>query len=212
MKNTVIFDVRGECQCACVGNVFESNTNTINFAFESNDYNEAKYEIMVGESSTFCDLSVENGVAVGVFDWAAIFDVDNPPKTCQIRYVDGDKVGTWFTWSLTTTTVPVGMIEAGFRTLRVDKTGNTSFEIKFVASELKPVSTANPDDFTVSDDGEISLKTVTGINATKNADDQITSVEFVYEDETAEMYSCTYNDDGDLTKFGDIVIDWSNDA
>lgn len=207
MKNIVIFDVRGEYFCACVANIFERGNNTIVLTFEADSYANPKYEIMVGETSTLHDLTVSNGLASGVFNWAAIFGVDNPPAYCQIRYVDGDKVGTWFEWSLSTT-VPAGMIEAGFRTLRVDKTGNTSFEIIFVASELIPISTANPEDFDVDENGEISLKNVTDINVTKNTDDQITSVEIVYEDETAENYKCKYDSDGNLISFGDINVNW----
>lgn len=207
MKNIVIFDVRGECSCACVTNIYERGVNTIVLTFEADSYANPKFEIMVGESSTLHDLSVENDVAYGVFDWKSVFSVDNPPSSCQIRYVDGDKVGTWFKWSLTTTTVPIGMIESGFRTLRVFKTSITNFEIQFVSSALVPISAANPDDFDV-DDGEISLKNVTDINVKKNSDDQITSVEIVYEDEIAETYVCKYNTDGDLISFGDIAVNW----
>ena len=206
MKNIVIFDVRGESSCACVTNIYERGVNTIVLAFEADIYKNPKYEIMVGESSTLHDLSVENDVAFGLFDWWEIFNVENPPSSCQIRYVDGDKVGNWFKWSLTTTTVPDGMIEAGFRTLRVFKTSITNFEIQFVSSALVPISAANPDDFEV-DDGEISLKNVTDINVKENTNNQITSVEIVYEDETAEIYECKYNADGDLISFGDINVD-----
>ena len=207
MKNIVIFDVRGESSCACVTNIYERGVNTIVLAFEADSYKNPKFEIMVGESSTLHDLSVENDVAFGLFDWREIFNVENPPSSCQIRYVDGDKVGKWFNWSLTTTTVPDGMIEAGFRTLRVFKTSITNFEIQFVSSALVPISAANPDDFDV-DDGEISLKNVTDINVKENTNNQITSVEIVYEDETAETYECKYNSDGDLISFGDINVNW----
>lgn len=207
MKNTVIFDVRGESLCTCVSNIYERGNNTIILTFESDSYNDPKFEIENGGSSTFYDLSVENGVAIGEFNWREIFDVDNPPPYCFIRYVDGEKVGTWFTWALSNATVPDGMIASGFRTLRVFKTTSTNFEIKFMPSELLPVSAANPDDFDV-DDGEISLKNVTDINVTKNSDDQVTSVEIVYEDETAETYECKYNADGDLISFGDISVNW----
>ena len=207
MKNIVIFDVHGY-SCACVANIYESGVNSIILTFESDSYIEPKFEIMLPTGdSALCDLTVLNGVAVGVFNWHEIFGVDNPPAYCKIRYVDGDKLGTWFEWKLSTTTVPDGMIEAGFRTLRVFKTSITNFEIQFVSSALVPISAANPDDFDV-DDGEISLKNVTDINVKENTNNQITSVEIVYEDETDETYECKYNADGDLISFGDISVNW----
>ena len=230
MKNIIIFDVHSYYSCACVANIYENGVNSIILTFESDSYIEPKFEIMLPTGdSALCDLTVLNDVAVGEFNWHEIFGVDNPPAYCKIRYVDGDKLGTWFEWKLSTTTVPDGMIEAGFRTLRVYKTSSTSFEIKFVASELIPIGTANPDDFDVSDDGVLSLKENTEkldrLEAAKNTDNKVSEIKFVYvyekddgtletnEDgttkETTLTYNCTYNSDGDLISFGDIKIDWS---
>ena len=211
MKNIVIFDVRGESICACVANIFENQINTINLTFEAETFENPKIEILTQSGSTFYDLSVKNGVAVGEFPWNEIFGDTSTATTCRMRYVDGEKVGTWFIWSLSKTTVPAGMIEAGYRTLKVSKRiylGNTVFDINWVASELKQVSGANPSDFSVSDDGEISLKKVESVTAAKNDNDQVTLIGINYDDGTSSINQCVYNADGDLVKFGDIDINW----
>ena len=211
MKNIVIFDVRGESICACVANIFENQSNTINLTFEAETFKNPKIEILTQSGSTFYDLSVENGVAVGEFPWNDIFGDTSTTTTCRMRYVDGEKVGTWFIWSLSKTTVPAGMIESGYRTLKVSKRmylGNTVFDINWVASELKQVSGANPSQFNVSDDGEISLKEVENVTAKKNENDQIILIGINYTDGTSSINQCVYNADGDLVQFGDIEISW----
>ena len=212
MKNIVIFDVRGESICACVANIFENQINTINLTFEAETFKNPKIEILTQSGSTFYDLSVENGVAVGEFPWNEIFGDTSTTATCQMRYVDGEKVGIWFIWSLSKTTVPAGMIESGYRTLKVSKRmylGNTVFDINWVASELKQVSGANPSQFNVSDDGEISLKEVENVTAKKNENDQIILIGINYTDGTSSINQCVYNSDGNLISFGDIDINWS---
>ena len=211
MKNIVIFDVRGESICACVANIFENQINTINLTFEAETFENPKIEILTQSGSTFYDLSVENGVAVGEFPWNEIFGDTSTTATCQMRYVDGEKVGIWFIWSLSKTSVPAGMIESGYRTLKVSKRmylGNTVFDINWVASELKQVSGANPSQFNVSDDGEISLKEVENVTAKKNENDQIILIGINYTDGTSSINQCVYNADGDLVQFGDIDINW----
>ena len=212
MKNIVIFDVRGESICACVANIFENHSNTINLTFEAETFENPKIEILTQSGSTFYDLSVENGVAVGEFPWNEIFGDTSTTTTCRMRYVDGEKVGTWFIWSLPKTTVPAGMIESGYRTLKVSKRiylGNTVFDINWVASELKQVSGANPSQFNVSDDGEISLKEVENVTAKKNENDQIILIGINYTDGTSSINQCVYDSDGNLISFGDIDINWS---
>ena len=212
MKNIVIFDVRGESICACVANIFENQSNTINLTFEAETFKNPKIEILTQSGSTFYDLSVENGVAVGEFPWNDIFGDTSTTTTCRMRYVDGEKVGTWFIWSLSKTTVPAGMIESGYRTLKVSKRiylGNTVFDINWVASELKQVSGANPSQFNVSDDGEISLKEVENVTAKKNENDQIILIGINYTDGTSSINQCVYDSDGNLISFGDIDINWS---
>ena len=211
MRNSVVFDVCGESICACVANIFENQSNTINLTFEAETFKNPKIEILTQSGSTFYDLSVENGVAVGEFPWNDIFGDTSTTTTCRMRYVDGEKVGTWFIWSLSKTTVPAGMIESGYRTLKVSKRmylGNTVFDINWVASELKQVSGANPSQFNVSDDGEISLKEVESITAKKNENDQIILIGINYTDGTSSINQCVYNADGDLVQFGDIDINW----
>ena len=211
MKNIVIFDVRGESICACVANIFENQINTINLTFEAETFENPKIEILTQSGSTFYDLSVKNGVAVGEFPWNEIFGDTSTATTCQMRYVDGEKVGTWFIWSAPKTTVPTGMIAAGYRTLKVSKRiylGNTVFDINWVASELKQVSGANPSQFNVSDDGEISLKEVESVTAKKNENDQVTLIGINYTDGTSSINQCLYDSDGNLISFGDIDINW----
>ena len=212
MKNIVIFDVRGECSCACVANIFENQSNTINLTFEAETFENPKIEVLTQSESTFYNLSVENGVAVGEFPWNDIFGDTSTTTTCRMRYVDGEKVGTWFIWSLSKTSVPAGMIEAGYRTLKVSKRiylGNTVFDINWVASELKQVNGVNPSQFNVSDDGEISLKEVENVTAKKNENDQVILIGINYTDGTSSINQCVYDSDGNLISFGDIDIIWS---
>ena len=203
MKNIVIFDVRDNSSCVCVANIFVKNDNTINLAFEAAAYENPKIEVSVNDVSTFYNLTVSNGVATIVFPYYRIFTDDI--TTCKIRYVDGEKVGTWFTLFLSGAPT-----DPGYRTLKVLKDTNTTFTIKWVASELKQVSVANPSQFNVSDDGEISLKEVKveSVTAAKNDKDQVTLIGINYDDGTSSINQCVYNADGDLVQFGDIEINW----
>ena len=87
--------------------------------------------------------------------------------------------------------------------------GNTVFDINWVASELKQVRGANPSQFNVSDDGEISLKEVENVTAKKNENDQIILIGINYTDGTSSINQCVYDSDGNLISFGDIDINWS---
>ena len=203
MKNIIVFDVRGECWCVCVANILETGVNNIILTFEADAYSNPKFEIKssTGESKLY-SLTVVSGVATGEFNWNEILQSEN--SYCQMHYVDNDKIGKWFNWQLPTTTT--GGID--YKSLRVYKENNTTFLIKFIASQLTPVSSANPNDFDVDENGVVSLKNVSSINVVKNSNKKIGSIEFIYENGTSETCNCTYNSGGDLTAFGSITIDW----
>lgn len=202
MKNIIVFDVRGECSCACVANILENDANNIILTFEDDSYSNPKFEIKssTGESTLY-NLTVVNGMATGEFNWGEILQSEN--SYCQMRYADNDKIGKWFNWQLSTTTTGID-----YKSLRVYKENDTTFSIKFIASQLTPVNSADPNDFDVDENGVMSLKSVSSINAVKNSNKKIGSIEFIYENGTSETCNCTYNSDGDLTTFGSITIDW----
>lgn len=211
MKNIVTFDVRGNCACAFMGNIFDGTTNDVDLIFEADTFENPKIEILPkdAESSTFQNLTVENGVAVGKFP-LYIFYMDDAPLSCQIRYADGDKLGTWFTW--VNFNILAGLLETGSRTLRVYKSldinKNATFSLKWVMSKQTPVETADPNSFDVNSNGELSLKTPINVSVTTSSDDQITNVDFEYKDNEHKSFAVEWNTDGKITKFGHLPITW----
>lgn len=202
MRNIIRIDVFGVCSCALVANINDW-TNSIQIMFENDAFNNPTVEILVGETTTTYDLEVVNGVAVFNFP----FSIFTTTTRCKFRYVDGDKIGSWFTMI----NIDGGSIPFT-KTLKVIRLSEYDFRVLLFNLYETPVTSYNPDDFTISDDGELSLTdgaTVTQIIATDKGG-RVTNVKLKYSNDTESSNDCKYDDDtGKLIKFGDLPIDWS---
>ena len=202
MRNIIKIDVFGVCSCALVANINDW-TNSIQIMFENDAFNNPTIEILNGETTTTYDLDVVNGVAVYDFPLSNF----TKPNRYQFRYVDGDKIGSWFTMiNIDTVTILFT------KTLKVIRLSEHDFRTVWVNLYETPVTSYDPEDFTVSDDGELSLKdnaNVSRIIATDKGG-KVINVTLKYDNDTQSSNDCTYdNDTGKLIKFGSLEIDWS---
>lgn len=193
MRNIINFDVRGDCTCACVCNIHDGG-EIIRLIFEADTYNAPRVELSLNDSSgetTTVDLEVVNGRAVYDLNY-----LDFTADTIRtVRYVDGEKIGTWLRFGKKQDgTIPLN------RTMKVTKILDYAFEISFVSG------TGFSDDFEV-DDGEIKLKSAVGIEVSKS-DGKVSNVTILYDDNTRSSNNCTYDTNGNLTKFGNLPITW----
>lgn len=218
MKNTVMIDVHGQCTCNCVSNVYDyiSENIRITFAADSYDSPQIEVEFEVGGDIETHDLEIENGLAVYDFP---LTNFDKSPFI-NFRYLDGEKVGTWFTLRCTQGgTVPNN------HTLRVFKSGDTNFIANYVVIyDFSSAMTYNDEDFIIKElsattsaavksepvsvKNELSIKDVKSIIVQATAAGVPTDIGFIYEDNTGKNYEVAFNADGKLAKFGDITIDW----
>ena len=215
MRNIVTFDVRGECNCVFVSNVFDWSSENIILTFEADSYTSPKIEVEfgVGGNIETHDLTVENGLAIYDFP---LTNFDKSPFI-YIRYLDGEKVGTWFRFNCTQGgTIPNN------HTCKVLKNGETIFNVYYVVIyNISSNMTYNKDDFiiknittttdtetteTAGDTSELSIKDVKSIIVQTTTAGTITDVGFVYEDNTGKNYEVAFNADGKLAKFGDITF------
>lgn len=202
MQNIINFDVRGDYTCSCMCAI-HNKSESIDLFFEADSYNTPQLEIsIIGETktTTVYDLEVVNGFAVYNFDHR-MFSTD---QTVSIKYIDGLKSGTEFYFRKSYETY-------GYHTtMRVDKISDIEFKINIVRDY-------KVDDF--SDDfeevnGELKLRSPIEINVTKQ-NDKVINVRIVYKKPTEtepgdeKSYNCTYNADGNLTRFGDLPIVWN---
>ena len=192
MRNIVKFDVTGRCKCACVANIACSE-HSIVLIYEANEFIAPKVLLDIGKT---LDLTVKNGVATCELPYDELDGCTN----FQTRFIDGDKIGKWFSWEKPET------IETNFETFV-----NVAYEdnmFKITIKRRTATVTEYSNDFTVTDDGKLQLKKATEINVTKNADDVITNVTIKYDDESQSSNNCAYDSGGNLIKFGDLNINW----
>lgn len=207
MRNLITIDVFGECACACVANIYDAS-NVILIVFENRSYTAPKIEISYNDTTTVYDLEIVNGFATFTFPFTEIFSTTTE---CEFRFVDGEKVGRWFTiWNLYGAVVPAK------KTLKVARAYEYAFSCGYhaIAPET-PVTAYDPDDFEIDEDGELSLKDPEESAAVEKiiATDKggiITNIRVQYSDKTESSNDCKYDEDtGKLIKFGDLPIDWS---
>lgn len=204
MRNLITIDVFGECACACVANIYDAS-NVILIVFENRSYTAPKIELSYNDTTTVYDLEIVNGFATFTFPFAEIF---SKTTECDFRFVDGEKVGRWFTiWNLYGAVVPAK------KTLKVARAYEYAFSCGYhaIAPET-PVTAYDPDDFEINEDGELSTidpPTVLRIAVTDTRG-LITNIRVRYSDDTESSNDCIYDEDtGKLIKFGDLPIDWS---
>lgn len=206
MQNIINFDVRENCVCSCVCNI-HNDSETINLFFEADEYDSPQVEIsIIGKTTTTAvyDLEVVNGYAVYNLDHT----IFTTAERISIKYIDGSKAGTLFYFSKTAQTYSTS------RTMRVNKVSDDTFKIEFIARYKRQVNNVSSDDFEIDDGGELKLKSPIEIKATKT-NDVVSNVTLIYkkatETEVADQksYNCTYDADGNLTKFGDLPITWN---
>ena len=201
MQNIINFDVRSDYTCSCVANIF-NGAETINLFFEADEYIAPQLEVttttLKTTTTTVYDLEVINGFAVFNLDHTTFI-------SCQIKYIDGTKSGTTFYFLKSGTTYSTNT------TMKVVKSADDRFDIDFI---VKYQSNSFSDDFEIDENGELSIKSPIEINVTKQ-DDEIINVRIVYKKPTEtepgdeKSYNCTYNADGNLTRFGDLPIVWN---
>lgn len=207
MQNIINFDVRENCVCSCLCNI-HNDSETINLFFEADEYNNPQLEISIinGTVTTtdVYDLEVVNGYAV--------YDLDHTIFTTaeriSIKYIDGLKISTLVYFSKTAQTYSKS------RTMRVNKVSDDTFKIEFIARRKSQVNDFSYDDFEVDENGELTVKSPTEIKVTKT-NNVISNVTLIYKKTTTttdadqKSYNCTYDTNGNLTKFGDLPITWS---
>ena len=204
MRNVVSFDVRGVCNCACVMNVLDGS-DSINLIFEIGDYDDPQIEIVAGDTTTTTALTVENGVAHFTLK-LSLFDRNQIVKT---RFVDGEKIGKQFTWKTQSIFgIPDGYVQSG-QTLRVIRETTDLFKLELYAVNDKPATSYDANSFTVTDTGELTLKTPHEITVETNSDDFVTGINFNYGDDEIKSFSVSWNDKNKISKFGNIPITWS---
>lgn len=203
MRNVVTFDVRGVCNCACLMNVLDGSNN-INLIFEVGEYDDPQIEIIAGETTTTTALTVENGVATFELK-LSLFDGNEIVKT---RFIDGEKIGKQYTWKTQYFVgIPDGYVKSG-QTLRVIRETDDLFKLEMYAVNDKPATSYNANSFTVTDTGELTLKTPHEITVETNNDDFVTGINFDYGDDEINSFSVSWNDKNKISKFGDIPITW----
>ena len=202
MRNVVTFDVRDVFDCACVMNVLDGTTNTIEILFEDDETANPQIELTVGETTTTTPLFFQNGVAK--YDLDISLFIEN--TEIYTRYIDGDKIGTSIEWYI------IGKIPADGipddKTIRVRKLYNDRYWLQIVTKNDKPADTYSPDDFDITETGELKLKTPINVSVTTNSDDQVTNVDFEYKDNEHKSFYVEWNTDGKITKFGNLPIKW----
>ena len=203
MRNVVSFDVRGVCNCACLMNVLDGS-DSINLIFEIGEYDDPQIEIVAGDTTTTTALTVENGVATFTLD-LSIFDGIQIVKT---RYIDGEKIGKQFTWQTQSIFgIPDGYVRSS-QTLRVIREAVDWFKLELYAVNDKPATSYDPNSFSISDTGELSLQTPHEITVSVNNDDLVTNVDFDYGDDQHKSFSVEWNENQKITKFGNLPITW----
>ena len=203
MRNVVTFDVRGVSNCVCVMNVLDGS-NDINLIFEIGDYENPQIEIVAGDTTTTTALTVENGVATFALN-LSLFDRNTLITT---RFVDGEKIGKWFKWVVNSMFgILDGVVPYGY-TLRVNREITDTFTLDMYSVNDKPATSYDPDNFDVTDTGELTLKTPINVSVTTNSDDQVTSIDFEYENNYHKSFSVEWNENQKITKFGNLPINW----
>ena len=203
MRNVVTFDVRGVCNFACLTNVLDGSNN-INLIFEVGEYDDPQIEIIAGETTTTTALTVENGVAAFTLE-LSLFDKIQIVRT---RFVDGEKIGKQYTWKTQYFIgIPDGYVKGG-QTLRVIRETDDLFRLELYAVNDKPATSYDPNSFTVTDTGELTLQTPHEITVTVNDADLVTNIDFDYGDDYIKSFSVSWNDLNKISKFGDIPINW----
>ena len=204
MRNVISFDVRGVSDCACVMNILDGSDN-INLIFEIGDYENPQIEIVSGNTTTTTALTVENGVAHFTLE-LSLFDRIQIVKT---RFVDGEKIGKQYTWKTQYIIgIPDGYVK-GDQTLRVIRETDDLFKLEMYAVNDKPATSYDANSFTVTDTGELTLKTPHEITVETNSDDFVTGINFNYGDDEIKSFSVSWNDKNKISKFGNIPITWS---
>lgn len=203
MRNVVTFDVRGVCNCACVMNVLDGS-DSINLIFEIGDYENPQIEIIAGDTTTTTALTVENGVATFTLD-LSLFD---GIQIVQTRYIDGEKIGTQYTWKTQSSVgIPDGYMRSG-QTLRVIRETDELFKLESYSVNDKPATSYDRNSFTVTDTGELMLQTPHEITVTVDGNDLVTNVDFDYGDDQHKSFSVSWNSSNKISKFGNIPINW----
>ena len=203
MRNVVTFDVRGICNCVCLMNVLDGS-DSINLIFEIGDYENPQIEITAGNTTTTTALTVENGVAHFTLK-LSLFDGIQIVKT---RYVDGEKIGKQYTWKTQYSIgIPDGYMRSG-QTLRVIRETDELFKLESYSVNDKPATSYDANSFTVTDTGELTLKTPHEITVETNSDDYVTGINFDYGDDEIKSFSVSWNDKNKISKFGNIPITW----
>ena len=203
MRNVVTFDVRGVCNFACLTNVLDGSNN-INLIFEVGEYDDPQIEIIAGETTTTTALTVENGVAAFTLE-LSLFDKIQIVRT---RFVDGEKIGKQYTWKTQYFIgIPDGYVKGG-QTLRVIRETDDLFRLELYAVNDKPATSYDPNSFTVTDTGELTLQTPHEITVTVNDADLVTNIDFDYGDDYIKSFSVSWNDLNKISKFGNIPINW----
>ena len=206
MQNIINFDVRGDYVCSCVANIF-NGAETINLFFEADEYIAPQLEIsIIGETTTTTvyDLEVVNGYAVYNLDHT----IFTKKEQLTIKYIDGTKSGTTFYFNKIRETY------SSVYTLRVDKISTDTFKMNFVAKRKLESSDFSPEDFSVNEDGEIVVKSPKKIDVTKE-NGVIAKITLTYGAESEststdiKTYNCSWDNNGNLIKFGDLPITWS---
>ena len=202
MRNVVTFDARGVSDCACVMNVLDGSNN-INLIFEVDEYNDPKIEIVAGETTTTTALAVENGVATFTLN-LSLFDGNMTVKT---RFIDGEKIGKQFSWTiLKYQGIEGGVIPDGY-TLRVIRENENKFKLNLYTVNDKPATSYDPDGFDV-DDGELKLKTPIKISVSTNSDNLVTNIDFEYQNNEHKSFYVEWDENQKITKFGNLPIVW----
>ena len=201
MRNVVTFDARGVSDCACVMNVLDGSNN-INLIFEIGDYENPQIEIVAGDTTTTTALTVINGVAYFALNLS--FFIEN--LVVKTRFIDGEKIGKQFIWIIENYLASYG-VPYGY-TLRVNRGENDIFTLSILNSN-GTADGYDPNDFDVDDNGELSLKTPKNVTVAVNSDDQVTNVDFEYDNNYHKSFSIEWNENQKITKFGNLPINWS---
>ena len=213
MKNILNIELNWGCNCSCFENI-DDNTNRVIIRF-IRDY--------------FSGSTIEcNGVQHSLqnVDDAMVFVMDESyfqsAGTITFRYLGSGYEGQTFTIECPKD-CPADDDSLIYKTLKITRTGTYSFVAEWIT--IVDFSEVSLGEGLKIEDGKLTLEnnaTLKSINVTENSEKLITSVTLNYkqdskseeseesEEELIEKtYSISYDDNRNITKFGDIDVSWT---
>ena len=204
MLNKLIIDVNTTSRCDCAESI-DIGENTVVIEYKRMHFNTPKIQFTVfdklndTETTYTHDLTVVGNIASFVIPNSYI----SMYGTVKFKYIDTEYDGTIFTIY---TNFPKGMPYD--KNLCMNKINDFEYRLTAISKEqVKDIDTDN--DFDVTDDGELKLKTPINVSVTVNSDDQVTNVDFEYKDNYHKSFSVEWDPStGKITKFGHLPIKW----